>query len=261
MTTGCQTSLGYASLLVFGAFVVTWLAGRRLRNFGIVDAVWSFAFGPVAAIYAALGEGWNDRRWALTVFVILWSSRLGWHLARRLASMHPEEDVRYAELREEWGSAADLRMLGFYVVQAALVLVLSVPFLISMNDPLGGFRANELAAAVLGLTAILGETIADAQLARAKRAGDIVCRRGLWAWSRHPNYFFEWLVWVAFALFASAGPLGWLAWLSPVLMLHFLVNVTGIPMTEELAVRRKGDAYREYQRTTSAFVPWFRKET
>ena len=86
-----------------------------------------------------------------------------------------------------------------------------------------------------------------------------VCQAGLWNFSRHPNYFFEWLVWVAFFLFALGSPWGWVTIYCPALMLFFLLKVTGIPMTEELAVKTKGDAYREYQRTTSVFVPWFKK--
>ena len=84
---------------------------------------------------------------------------------------------------------------------------------------------------------------------------------GVWEWSRHPNYFFEWLVWVGYAVFALGSPWGWLGLIAPALMLHFLLNVTGIPMTEELSLKSKGDAYREYQRTTSAFVPWFPKSS
>jgi steroid 5-alpha reductase family enzyme len=104
--------------------------------------------------------------------------------------------------------------------------------------------------------------LADAQLNAFKRRPDKsspVCDVGLWRYSRHPNYFFEWLIWVAYFLFAAASPWGWLGILSPVAILFLLLKVTGIPMTEEQAVRSKGDAYRRYQKTTSAFVPWFRK--
>ena len=82
---------------------------------------------------------------------------------------------------------------------------------------------------------------------------------GLWRYSRHPNYFFEWLVWVAYCVFAWPSPWGWATIYCPLLMLFFLFRVTGIPMTEEQALRSRGDDYRDYQRTTSAFVPWFPK--
>jgi steroid 5-alpha reductase family enzyme len=87
-----------------------------------------------------------------------------------------------------------------------------------------------------------------------------VCEAGMWRYSRHPNYFFESLVWWAYFLFALGSPFGWTTVFCPLLMLWFLFRVTGIPLTEEQAVRSKGDAYREYQRTTSAFVPWFKKK-
>jgi steroid 5-alpha reductase family enzyme len=112
------------------------------------------------------------------------------------------------------------------------------------------------------LVAVAGEAIADAQLASFKRnPGDEgrVCDTGLWRYSRHPNYFFEWLVWVAYFVFALASPWGWIAAIGPASILFLLLRITGIPLTEQQAVRSKGDAYRRYQQTTSAFVPWRRK--
>jgi steroid 5-alpha reductase family enzyme len=250
-----------ALLFSLSLMCATWLLGRRVRNYGIVDAVWAFAFAGVAMIYAVQEPGWLLRRVAVSLLVALWSLRLGVHLLRRVITHHPEEDRRYAELRVRWGEKADRGMFGFFLMQGLSVVLLSLPFLLAAGDPLPGFRDREWIAVVLGLLAVFGEGVADHQLRRSKAAGELICRRGLWAWSRHPNYFFEWLVWVAFAGFASAAPYGWLAWAAPILMLHFLVNVTGIPLTEELSVRRKGESYREYQRTTSAFVPWFGKET
>jgi steroid 5-alpha reductase family enzyme len=83
-----------------------------------------------------------------------------------------------------------------------------------------------------------------------------VCAIGLWRYSRHPNYFFEFLVWIGFAIASLPTPWGWTTIVCPLLMYHFLTKVTGIPLTEEYAVKSKGEAYREYQRTTSAFIPW-----
>jgi len=105
--------------------------------------------------------------------------------------------------------------------------------------------------------------VADAQLAKFKRIAanrGKVCRVGLWNYSRHPNYFFEWLVWVAWALFALPSPAGYVGLIGPVLMFYFLFRVTGIPATEAQALRSRGEEYRRYQETTSAFVPWFHKK-
>jgi steroid 5-alpha reductase family enzyme len=112
------------------------------------------------------------------------------------------------------------------------------------------------------MVAFTGEVTADRQLERFKADavnGGRTCQVGLWRHSRHPNYFFEWLMWVACATFASGSPWGWTAFVCPAAMIVLLVKVTGIPPTEAQAIRSLGDAYREYQRTTSAFVPWFRR--
>jgi steroid 5-alpha reductase family enzyme len=120
----------------------------------------------------------------------------------------------------------------------------------------------EYIGAGIWLIALTGEAIADWQLDQFKKDPankGKVCNKGLWNYSRHPNYFFEWLIWVGYFVFALASPYGFIAIISPAIILYLLLNVTGIPATEEQSVRSKGDLYKEYQRTTSAFVPWFKK--
>lgn len=265
-------------LWVLLEMTATFAFARRVRNYGVVDVVWSLGFAPLVLLYLGLAARWHydtklnaypEWNWpaalTLTVLVVLWAARLGGHLFVRVRSHHPVEDVRYAELRREWGAAEARRMFGFYLVQGALQVVLSVPWLLTLLDPqhttrftLGPWAGLGIALWSLGW---LGETIADRQLARFRadptRRGQ-VCQDGLWYYSRHPNYFFEWVIWLGYAAFALGAPGGWLGLLSPLLMWHFLVNVTGIPMTEALSLKSKGEAYREYQRTTSAFIPWFK---
>lgn len=256
-----------ALFLAAGLMTNTYFVGRHLDNYSIVDPIWAIAFAPVVFLYATLAPGDAVRRAALFVIVALWSLRLGTHLYSRWRKHLPQEDVRYARLREDWGAAAGRKMFGFYQLQGALLVVLSLPFLLACLNPVPGagplgLGPLEWTGIALWLVGIAGETVADRQLSRfranpAKRGQ--VCRDGLWNYSRHPNYFFEWIVWVGFAVFALGSPHGYIGVLSPVLMWHFLVNVTGIPMTEALSVKSKGDAYREYQRTTNAFVPWFKR--
>ncbi len=252
--------LGLAVVIALGSMAFTFILARRLNNFSIVDLAWSFNFTPLAAAYALLGSGAPLRRLLVALAVALWSLRLTVHLARRIAALHPVEEGRYVELRRRWADDVDGRFLRFFLFQGLLNVGLSVPFLFAAMNSSPAAGAAELAGLlVLGLS-LAGEALADAQLdafrAQPENRGR-VCQAGLWRYSRHPNYFFEWLVWCAFALAASSAPFGWISWVCPALMLYFLLRVTGIPATEEQAVRSRGEAYREYQRTTSAFVPWF----
>ena len=238
-----------------------WLLHLRLRNAGYVDIGWAYGLGILAVLYAWLGQGSPIRRWTLAAMVVLWSVRLGTHLLLRIVG-HPEEG-RYVELRKHWGKSAPWKFLPFFEAQAILDLLLSLPFLLVCVDPssaaLGTWQYIGIA---IWLIAVAGEAVADAQLSRFKKTANPgqVCRAGLWNYSRHPNYFFEWLVWMAWAIFAVTAPWGWLGFLSPALMLLFLFRVTGIPATEAQSLRSKGDAYRAYQRTTSAFFPWPHKK-
>ena len=244
------------------AFALCFWLARRLDNYGVVDVAWSYAFAALAATGALAGAGWPVRRALLAAMVCVWSLRLGTHLAIRIASHHPKEDARYAQLRRDWSGNFSAKMFGFFQLQALSVVLLGLAFLVSTAHAAPRLHPLEIAGAALWLIAISGEALADAQLAAFKRAPQNrgrVCATGLWRYSRHPNYFFEWLIWVAYALFALASPWGWLGLAGPVGILYLLLRVTGIPLTEEQSLRSKGDAYRHYQDTTSAFVPWFRR--
>ena len=244
-----------ALCVVFAA--AFWLA-RRIDNFGTVDVVWSYAFAGLAAGLAITEDGWPARRWALAALVAAWSVRLGTHLARRVAAYHPCEDKRYRQLRVDWSGRFAVRMFGFFQIQALSVVVLATPLFLAMRHEAPAFHALEVAGVALAIIALTGEALADAQLRAFKRDPSErggVCARGLWAWSRHPNYFFEWLVWLAFALIALPAAWGWVGLVAPAIMLALLLRFTGIPLLEQQALASKGEAYRRYQETTSAFFP------
>jgi steroid 5-alpha reductase family enzyme len=247
------------ALMIF----IWWLA-LRINNLGIVDIAWSYAFAPAAVFFAATTHGDAVRRWLMAGMVVLWSLRLGTHICMRVVSHHPDEDVRYAEMRAQWKKHFKLQVLFFYQIQAVLVAALCIPFLLACVNPSPELSPTEYAGVAIWLIAAAGESLADWQLKRfrtdTKNRGQ-VCLAGLWNYSRHPNYFFEWLVWIGFYVFALGSPLGCATIYCPALMLFFLLRVTGIPLTEKFSLKSKGDAYREYQRTTSAFVPWFKKKT
>jgi steroid 5-alpha reductase family enzyme len=246
-----------------GAFAVLFGVARRMDNYGIVDIAWSYAFGALAGFYALAGPGWPVRRALIAALAVVWSARLGTHLFIRVMGHHPVEDGRYVQLRKDWVANFAAKMFGFFQMQAGSVVVLGAAFLIACVNPAPALHPLEFAGAALWLLAISGEALADAQLAAFKRDAanrGRVCDVGLWRYSRHPNYFFEWLIWVAFFIFALASPWGWVAIVGPASILWLLLRVTGIPMTEEQSLRSRGDAYRRYQQTTSAFVPWFPKK-
>jgi steroid 5-alpha reductase family enzyme len=255
------------SCLVGGAAVVTimtllWWLGIRQRNFSYVDIGWCANFAVLAIIYAALGEGWSVRKALIAAMFAIWGLRLALHLGRRIIG-EPEEG-RYVELRRRWGASGSLnwKFLLFFQLQAALNLVLGVPLLIACRNESIGLHVLELVGVAIWILGLLGESLADRQLAAFKRdranQGQ-VCDVGLWRYSRHPNYFFEWTIWIGYAVFALASPWGWIALAMPALMLHFLINVTGVKATEQQALRSKGEKYRQYQQQTSMFVPLPRK--
>lgn len=244
------------------AMLALWLHARRVRNAAWVDVGWAAAFAIVVAGWAVVWPARARAAWPMAAMVIAWSARLAVHLARDRVIGKAEEG-RYVELRRRWGAggSADRAFLVFFQAQALLVAVLAIAIVVPfVAAPVrGGLRA---AAIGLFAIALAGETIADVQLARWKRAPrGRVCDVGLWRYSRHPNYFFEWLVWIAFATYAAAYPWGAIAFVGPALVLASIWKVTGIPATEAQALRSRGDAYRRYQQTTSAFVPLPRRRS
>lgn len=253
-----------ASLLALGALLATtvmlalWRVHLSRQNASWVDVGWAGTLGLLALLYATLGGGYGPRRLLVALVVGLWSARLTAHLVSRLLA-DGAEDPRYAEMRARWGGNLRAKFLALFLGQGLLDLLLAWPFLMAAIDPTPRIHWSTWLGAALALLGMLGEATADAQLRRFKsdpaNRGK-VCRVGLWGWSRHPNYFFDWLVWCGFALLGVASPWGWLGIAGPVLMLYFLTRVTGIAATEAHALRSRGEAYRQYQREVSAFVPW-----
>jgi len=250
--------LSLSALLLLGLFIGTWMLSVRRNNYSFVDVAWSLSFAPVAVLYGVMGEGWAPRRLVVALLMTLWSLRLGIYLWGRVAAHHPAEDPRYAVLREGWKGNLRIAFFGFFLAQGLLVWLLTLPvYLICQNsDP--QLSPWEIAGIALWVIALGGEGLADAQLKRFKSVHPVrtaVCHVGLWRYSRHPNYFFQSLLWWALFLMALPAPWGWTGIFAPLAMLFFLLRVTGIPLTEQLAVASKGEAYRLYQATTSAFVP------
>lgn len=232
-----------------------WLWQRRSGNAAIVDVAWSFGTALMGAAFA-LALGSSPRKWIIATVVAAWGLRLGSHLWRRVTAPG-HEDARYRAMREQWGSRYDLFMFGFYQLQAVWAVLFALPMAWAAwnHAPLSWLDALGVA---IWLTGFVGEATADAQLRRFRhdaKAKGRVCDVGLWRWSRHPNYFFEWIQWFAYVCFAAGGDGRWLACLGPIFMLWFLLKVTGVPLLEQRMLESRGEAYRRYQRRTSAFIP------
>lgn len=240
------------------ALVMAWLwqVQRKRHNAGIVDIAWSFGTGLLAVGFAVVAEGDAARRVVVALLAGLWGARLGFYLLRRV--LGESEDGRYRMIRERFGDRTQLFLFGFFQIQAVWALMFALPMLVAASHPSIGLRWHDLVGIAIWLVAVTGEAIADRQLSRFRNDPSNhgkVCREGLWRYSRHPNYFFEWIHWFAYVFIAWGGPWWWVTWAGVVVMLLFLTKVTGIPFTEMRALQTRGEAYRAYQRTTSVFFP------
>jgi steroid 5-alpha reductase family enzyme len=246
-------------LAMTAVMVVLWMLDRHVRNASLADV--GFCFGLIAAVlwYAGSAAGDGARKAVVVLLAAVYAGRLGIYiLIDRILTK--QEDARYQHLREIWGASATRKMFGYFHLQAVAVAVFTLPFVVVMQNPHPPFALNELIGLTVWIVAVVGEAVADRQLARFREKPwnrDRVYREGLWRYSRHPNYFFEWLHWWAYVVMAFEAP-GWpLTLLGPVGMGWALVKVTGIPPAERQAVSHRSGEYRDYQETTSAFIPWF----
>jgi steroid 5-alpha reductase family enzyme len=259
----------YIDLLITGwpavalVMFILWGIQRAQNDASALDAGWAAGLGILAVYYSVVAPGDPSRRIWMGFLAGFWAFRLSAYLLMHRV-VGRSEDNRYRTLRERWGDRAQRNFFFLYQAEALLCVVLSIPFLLVSFNPSPSLHVLEILGVVVWFLAIVGETAADRQLT-AFRADDRnrgkTCRLGLWRYSRHPNYFFEWLNWCAYALMSLPAPYGWAGIVSPAIMLLLILKVTGIPPTEEQAVASRGEDYRDYQRTTSSFVPWFPKRS
>jgi steroid 5-alpha reductase family enzyme len=249
------------SVLMAGA----WAVQQRTGNSGWVDTIWTFSLGltgAASALWPVAGAAPNPRQWLVAALVAMWSIRLGSHIALRTAAI--TDDPRYAAFAKEWGVNSPRRMFLFLQNQGFGSIPLVFSIFVAARLPQPGLRIQDYLGVAILAAGIAGEALADAQLKRFR--GDPanqgrVCDIGLWRWSRHPNYFFEWFGWLAYPVIAIPfdAPLyylwGWATLLAPIFMYWILVHVTGIPPLEAQMLRSRGERYRAYQSRTSAFFP------
>ena len=240
-----------------------WYVQQKSGKTGWVDVTWSLGVGGVAFIVTAwpLGQAWPHwRQMIVAVLAASWCLRLGFHIAER--NLAAGDDPRYRNLIIEWGSDAARRMFWFLQSQAAVGIILALSIVVTAHNPNPDLRIQDLVGLATLMAAIVGEAIADRQLRAFKSDPanrNAVCDIGLWRWSRHPNYFFEWLLWLAYPIiaidFAGYNPYGWLALAAPACMYWVLVHVSGIPPLEDHMLRTRGEAFRAYQNRTRPFLP------
>lgn len=243
--------------------VLLWCHAVRRTNAGWVDFGWSAGMFLSTGVML-LTMPLHPR--ALAAFSILgfWSGRLAWHILSDRLLGDRAEDTRYQNLRRHWGQAANRKFFWFFVAQALLVGLFMLPAwaVAGRRDPFPGLW--DLIGIFVAFAAIAGEALADRQLAAFRRDPinkGKVCQRGLWRYSRHPNYFFEWLHWSGYVLMGMAVPVFFFTLTGPILMYVFLRYVTGVPHAERQSLLSRGDAYRDYQQSTPVFFPWIPRKS
>jgi len=243
---------------------LAWLVEQKSGNAGWVDVSWSFGVGAVASIAALLplhGTWPHWRQLSIAILAAFWSLRLGLHIARRAHSA--KDDPRYRDLVVQWGADAPRRMFWFLQSQAAVGALLALSVALAAQNRGPALRTQDVLGLAVLVAALVGEAIADRQLRLFNadpRHRMAVCDVGLWSWSRHPNYFFEWLSWLAYPMvaidFTGHNPYGWLALAAPAAMYWVLVHVSGIPPLEKHLLCSRGEAFLDYQKRTRTFFPF-----
>ena len=236
---------------------ILWVISQRIKNAAIVDVGWGVSVLLYCLIYFFGTDGLQGKEFLALTAVLMWSSRLSIHLYMdRIRGK--EEEGRYKKLREYFKTNIPQKFFLFFQAQGLFNAVLSTPFLLIAISPSSHVSLFDLMAFTISYLAIFGEITADKQLKNFKKNPDNkgkVCEDGLWRYSRHPNYFFEFMIWVGFFLLGVSEPCGIFGIVAPASILYTLLKFTGIPATEEQSIRSKGDLYRDYQSRVSAFIP------
>ncbi|MBW8812157.1 MAG: DUF1295 domain-containing protein [Caulobacterales bacterium] len=240
--------------------VAAWAFGLALKNGGWTDVFWTWGTGLTLAAAALwpLGPSTAPHQALAAGLMAVWTLRLGLYLTPRVAS-HPE-DARYAAFRQQWGRRYPLNMLFVTLPQAPASALLGLSVIVAAHASRAELGLRDGLAVALFAGAILGETVADLQMKAFRddpaHRGQVI-DTGLWGWSRHPNYFFQWLGWLAYPVIAldPARPVTWLSLAAPAVMYGLLRYVSGVPPLEAQMLKSRGAAFRAYQARVSVFFP------
>lgn len=245
-------------LAILALMTVLWLVSVAVKDASIVDAFWGPGFGVAALAYLAVSTGWPPRQGLSVALTLIWGLRLGVHIFRR--NHGKGEDYRYQQFRQHYGPERYWWVSFFqvFLLQGGLMWIISTPLLAAQLSPApAGWTVWDGLGALLWGVGFAFETIGDWQLARFKadpaNKGQVMTR-GLWRYTRHPNYFGDACVWWGLWLIACSAPWGWVTVFAPALMTFMLVRVSGVALLEQNMSRRPG--YAAYVARTSAFFPW-----
>jgi steroid 5-alpha reductase family enzyme len=236
--------------------LATWIVSLVLHDASIVDPVWPFGFVVVAWVTRAIADGLPARQWLIVGMVTIWGLRLSIYLAWRKHGA--PEDPRYQAMRRHWGDRfALVSLLTVFTLQGVLMWIVSLPAQLGQVRDTPDLGVLAFLGVALWLLGFVFESVGDAQLARFKAdpaSSGQVMDRGLWRYTRHPNYFGDACVWWGIALVAAETGIGAIGIIGAVVMTVLLVRVSGVPLLEKsMAKRRPG--YADYVARTSSFIP------
>lgn len=227
-----------------------------------MDIVWSLGLGAGSIFLFFELDTRSFSAWAALVLMLLWSTRMGTHLYfNRILS--DKEDNRYQRLIEHSGTSWKWVFLLCFLLQIFFIFIFLFPIKAAMNSSEASFVGFQVFGFIIGCLALVGESLSDIQLNQFcsnPHNKQKVCKEGFWRYSRHPNYFFEWLFWFSFVGLALGSERFYIALIGPLVMYVFLRFITGVPFAEMSSLESRGDAYKQYQQETNVFFPWFPRQ-
>lgn len=256
------TIFGWNFAAVVAMMICGWFISLVFKNVTVVDSLWGLGFVMIAWITFAMAEGFIGRKLLIAILISLWGLRLAVHLSWR--NWGAGEDPRYGTWREKSGDRFWLVSLyKVFILQAVFLWIISLAVQFGQLSPTPDrYTWLDILGVLVWSAGFVFESIGDWQLAKFKadpQNKGRVMDRGLWAYSRHPNYFGEFLIWWGVFLITLSTPNSWWTVLSPIIITAVLLKMTGIPLTEKTTVKKR-PGYTDYIKRTSAFIPWFPKK-
>lgn len=245
----------YTSLpILMTFFTLGWIYCFRVKIFSWLDVFWGSSF--LFMVFFAILRDPSPSKGLIGLMYLIWIIRLTTHLFVRIKKYG--EDKRYIKLKKQWKVWYGINFFVLFQIEAILTILNSAPLFLNYPSQI---NAIQYLSFIMFCLAIAGETISDAQLKKyvSENEKTEVCNIGFWKYSRHPNYFFEWMIWLSFAVFSLSSVEVWPGIIPAIVMYFFLTKITGIPAAEESSLQSKGEKYMLYQKSTNAFFPWIPK--